>query len=405
MSGNDPLLVASENRGKTKSMKIAIMMRAMDQDSGFHLFLDGLVGSLLELDKDNIYLLLYRTPKYFGRFSSYRNATELLFNAPHKILWDQVAVPFVAWRHKADIIYNPKFSIPFISPCPVVMGVQEPAWWAWPEHYEKMDVFYQKLMLPLYARKASHFFAMTQWDLNETRKYIKLPLYNTTVAYPGVQEHLKPVKDERILEEFRKKHNLPARFILSMTRVDNPGMDKSDKWNPSKNPGTTLKAFLLCRDKIPHHLVFAGRNVKQYFLDTGFSEGDFERVHFADFIPFGEIQNIYTLADLIVVPSYYESFSFTLVGAMACGCPSVASKNCGISEVAGAGALYADCNSPEDFADKICTILTDDELRMRMKRKSLELVASRYAWENTARLTLEGMLKVLKPAQQMAWQT
>ena len=376
-------------------MKIAIMMRAIDQESGFHLYLDGLIEALLKLDRDNTYLLLYRTAKYYGRFSSYKNVTDLILNAPHKIFWDQIAVPYYAWKYKADIIFNPKFTVPFISHCPVVMGIQEPAWWAWPGHYEKMDVFYQKLMLPLYARKASHYFSMTQWDLDETRKYVHLSLDNVTVAYPGIHEHLKPVCDKKVLEEFRAKHNLPARFILSMTRVDNPGMDKSNKWNPSKNPHTVLKAFILLRNKIPHHLVFAGRNIRNYFLDMGFKEEDFEKVHFINFIPFDEIQNIYSLADLIVVPSYYESFSFTLLGAMACGCPSVVSTSCGIREVAGKGALYADPNSAGDFADKILVVLNNEEIRMELKKKSLE-EASKYTWENTARLTLRGLLQTIE---------
>lgn len=381
-----------------RNMKIAIMMRAIDQDSGFHLFLNGLIDSILKLDNENTYLLLYRTSKYFGRFSSHKNVTELLISAVHKIVWDQIAVPYTAWKYNADVIFNPKFSVPFVSHCPVVMGIQEPAWWVWPEHYEKFDVFYQKLMLPLYAKKASHFFSMTNWDLEETRKYINIPLDNTTVAYPGIQEHLKPVNDKKILDEFRSKYKLPEKFILSMTRVDNPGMDKSNKWNPSKNPLTTLKAFLLCRDKISHHLVFAGRNVKNYFMDSGFTEKDFERVHFINFVPFEEIQKIYSLADLIVVPSYYESFSFTLVGAMACGCPSVVSSSCGIGEVARDGALYADPNSPEDFANKISAVLSNEELRLKLKSKSLE-IAAKYTWENTARLTLAGLIETINSHQ------
>ena len=376
-------------------MKIAIMMRAMDQDSGFHLYIEGLVEALLKLEVPNVsFLLLYRTEKYFGKFSSYKNATELLLKAPHKILWDQVAAPYAAWKHKADIIFNPKFTVPLISHCPVVMGLQEPAWFVVPEFYEKFDVIYQKKMLPIYMRKARHLFPMAQWVTDENRKYIKLPFNNTTITYPGVNKNHKPVTDQKVLKEFRKKYNLPEKFVLSMTRVDNPGMDKSNKWNPSQNPDTILKSFMLYRDKVPHHLVMAGRKVKDYFLDNGYNEKDFEKVHFVNFIPFDEIQNIYSLADLIVLPVYYESFSFTLLGAMACGCPAVVSTTGAFKEVIGDGALYADPYSPEDFADKIYTVLNDPELRTELKKKSLEL-ALNYTWKNAAKLTLRGIRQVL----------
>ena len=57
-------------------MKIAIMMRAMDQDSGFRAYVEGLIDALLRLDHTNAYLLLYRTPKWLGRFAAAGNVHE-----------------------------------------------------------------------------------------------------------------------------------------------------------------------------------------------------------------------------------------------------------------------------------------------------------------------------------------
>src|SRR3990172_3948975 len=112
-------------------MKIAIMLRAMDQESGFRAYVEGLVDTLLAIDPDDAFLLLYRTSKWFGRFGSRPNAQEVLLRAPNKLIWDQVAVPHRAWKERADIIFNPKFSVPLISPCPVAMGLQEPDWYAY----------------------------------------------------------------------------------------------------------------------------------------------------------------------------------------------------------------------------------------------------------------------------------
>jgi glycosyltransferase involved in cell wall biosynthesis len=375
-------------------MKIAIMMRSIDQESGFHLYVDGLVNALLNLPDENSYLLLYRTAKYFGRFASYHNATEILLKAPHKMLWDQVSVPYAAWKHKADIIFNPKITVPFLSHCPVSMGLQEPAWWVFPQFYEKFNTYYEKAAMPLYIRKAARLFPMAQWVVDENRKYIKASFDDVTVTYPGTHKHIKRVSDKELLIEFQKKFNLPDKIIISITRVDNPGMDKSNKWNPSQNPITSLKSFLLCKDKIPHHMVFAGRKVKEYFLDTGFTEEDFERVHFVNFVPFEELQNLYTLADLILLPVFYESFSFTLLGAMSCGCPAIVSTTGAFYEIVGDGVLYADPNSPQDFADKILMILRDEKLREELKEKMTARAAT-YTWEKTARDTLNGLYKAV----------
>ncbi len=373
-------------------MKIAIMMRSIDHDSGFHFYVEGLTEALLKLNNEHKYILIYKTPKWFGRFSSYKRATEILVKAP-KIIWDQLVSPYIAWRENADVIFNPKFTVPLISHCPVTMGLQEPGWWVWPEHYGKINGFYQRNMLQVYTRKASLLFPMAHWVIEANRKYIKIPFNNAIVAHPGVQEHLKPVTNSSILQGFKAKYNLPKKFILSMARVDNPGMKYTKKWNPSKNAHTTLKAFLLIKRQIPHDIVFAGRNVRDYFLHMGFTENDFERVHFVNFIPFSEIQNIYSLAELLIVPSYYESFGFSLLGAIACGCPAVVSTAGACSEVVGNAALYADPNLPEEFADKIVTILKDKKLWTKLKKKSIER-ASIFTWENSAKTFLEGLEKV-----------
>jgi len=375
-------------------MKIAVMMRAMDQDSGFHMYVDGLLEAMLSFEPSITFLLLYRTTKYFGRFKSFSNAREILLKSRNKLFWDQVLVPFAARKYKADIIFNPKFTVPIFSHRPVIMGLQEPAWYVCPEYYEKFDVLYQKFMLPIYIRKASHFLPMANWVVEENRKYLNHHFQNSTITYPGVHKSHKPVTDQIVLSEFRKRYQLPEKFILSMTRVTNPGMENSKKWNPSQNPDTILKSFMLCRDKIPHHLVMAGKHVREYFLDNRYTNSDFEKVHFVNFVPFNEIQNLYSLASLIVIPVFYESFSFTLLGAMACGCPAVVSTTGAFQEVVGDGALYADPYSPEDFASKIEILLNNDELRNRLIKNSFER-ASYYTWENAAKKTLEAIKNVV----------
>jgi glycosyltransferase involved in cell wall biosynthesis len=376
-------------------MKIAIMMRAIDQDSGFRAYVEGLVEAMLRIDNKNTYLLLYRTAKHFGRFSSSENVKEILLWAPHKLLWDQVAVPYRAWREGADIIFNPKFSIPLVSHCPVVMGLQEPVWWAWPEHYEWLDIRYMRLMFPLYCRKAAHFFPMANWILEENRKHVGLPFTNSTVTYPAPQDHLRPVSDPAILEEFRARYRLPQKFILAVTRVDHPGLEGSKSFYPGKNVHTTVRAFMLCRDSIPHDLVIAGRRVREYLLYMGFNSADLERVHFVDFVPFEELAKLYSLADLGVFPAYYEGFGFALLGAMACGCPVIASETGACPEVVAGTAPLANPYDPSDFAAKILSVLNDEKLRQEIREKGLERAAS-LTWEKTARLTLDGFINAVE---------
>jgi len=381
-----------------KQIKIAIMMRAMDQDSGFRAYVEGLMDAMLRIDEDNYYLLLYQTSKWFGRFSQFKNVKEVLLKAPHKFIWDQVAVPYRAWREGADVIFNPKFSVPLFSHCPVTMGLQEPAVWVEPEYYERFDVIYQRTMLPLYCRKAKHFFPMAKFILEENRKYLGLPFENATLTYPAPQDHLTPIDNPEVLDQFRTKYQLPEKFILAVTRVDHPGLDKSISFYPGKNPQTTLSAFMLCRKSIPHSLVIAGRRVRDYFLYIGFSEADFERVHFVNFVPFEELAILYSLAELFVHPPFYEGFGFALLGAMACGCPAVVSKTGTCPEVVADTAFLADPHDPADVANKILLILNNDAIRQELKKKAMKRAAT-FTWEKAARLTLKGLTRVVSKSK------
>jgi glycosyltransferase involved in cell wall biosynthesis len=378
-------------------MKIAVMMRAMDHRGGLSVFTEGLVQTLLQLDEHNSYALLYKEAKFLGRFSTFRNAKELLIRSRHKLVWDQVLVPFTAWREGAHIIFNPKFSIPLFSHCPVAMGLQEPAWWAIPEHHTRLDVLYMRTMLPLYCRKSSHFFPWTQFVLDENRKYLRLPLRNATVTYGGVDANFHVSYDPKSLEECRSRYGLPEKFLLSVTRVENLA-NKSASFSGTKNVETTLRAFAKIREQVPHKLVIVGRHVKEYLMSVGWKESQFKDIHFTGFIPHAELAKVYNLADLLVMPSFYEGFGLVMVEAMTCGCPVVASDTGPCPEVSAGAAVLASPHDASDFAIKMLDVLTDENLKSELRQKSLKR-AKYFNWERTARLTLEGLEDVVKKEQ------
>ena len=78
---------------------------------------------------------------------------------------------------------------------------------------------------------------------------------------------------------------------------------------------------------------------------------------------------------------------------MACGCPVIVSNAASLPEVCGDAALYCDPHSPEDIADKITSLMSDDTLREKLRRAGFERAAM-YTWDNCARLTV----KVLEEA-------
>jgi glycosyltransferase involved in cell wall biosynthesis len=375
-------------------MKIAIMMRAMDQDSGFRAITEHLVEAMLRVGTSNSYLLLYRTAKWFGRFAKFGNAKEVVIKAPHKIAWDQVAVPFKAWNEGVDVIFNPKFSIPLISHCPVAMGLQEPAWWVWPQHYERWNVWYQKIMMPLYCRKALHLFPNSEFILQENQKYLPLSVRKCTIVYSAPGAHFRPIDDRAVLKQTSGKYDLPERFILSVTRVDHPGLENSTSFHGGKNVETAVRAFNLIREHIPHTLVIAGRRVREYLAHAGLSHGELKNVRILGFVPREEMANLYNLAEIFVIPSFYEGCPSTLLEAMACGLPVVGSETGACPDVSGGAAIFANPYDPADFAEKMMQMLKNSNMRQEFKAKSLAR-ASQFSWEISAKLILNALARAI----------
>ncbi len=94
----------------------------------------------------------------------------------------------------------------------------------------------------------------------------------------------------------------------------------------------------------------------------------------------------YAAADLVAVPSRYESFGLVAVEALACGTPVVASRVGGLRYTIGEGTtgFLVKPQAPEALAAAIETILTDEPLRTAMSAASRPSV-ERYDWPNVAK--------------------
>jgi D-inositol-3-phosphate glycosyltransferase len=93
----------------------------------------------------------------------------------------------------------------------------------------------------------------------------------------------------------------------------------------------------------------------------------------------------YSAADVVVMPSHYESFGMVALEAMACGTPVIATQVGGLAflvrdEVTG---FHIPVDDPEALSNRLITILDDHELRGQMSQQAVE-IAQNYAWETIA---------------------
>ncbi len=97
--------------------------------------------------------------------------------------------------------------------------------------------------------------------------------------------------------------------------------------------------------------------------------------------PQERLRDWYVAADVIVLPSYYESFGMVALEAMACGSPVVASRVGGLQTTVrdGVTGLLVPEGDPCALADTIARVLADGALRWRLGREG-QRWASQHRW-------------------------
>lgn len=100
-----------------------------------------------------------------------------------------------------------------------------------------------------------------------------------------------------------------------------------------------------------------------------------------------ELPYYYSLADVCVVPSLYETFGLVAVEAMACGTPVIASKVGGLAHTVknGYSGLHFVPGRSDHLAKKILEIITDSEKLREMGINARIRVSSEFGLERTVK--------------------
>jgi glycosyltransferase involved in cell wall biosynthesis len=123
-----------------------------------------------------------------------------------------------------------------------------------------------------------------------------------------------------------------------------------------------------------------------------------DAVEFVSGVPEERIIELYSEAELAVVPSLYEGFSLPAIEAMSCGVPLVATTGGALPEVAGSDgdtALLVDPGDSAALAARIATALDDAELRARVGANGRQRVIDRWTWRHTALGTVDQLRALL----------
>lgn len=237
-------------------------------------------------------------------------------------------------------------------------------------------------------RRANRIVVATLAELTQLRFLYRADVNKMTVIPPGVDTgHFYPIPADEAKQFIGLKPE--NRMILFVGRIE-----------PLKGVDTLIQAMSYLdpshngKDRPVHLAIIGGEpdaNPKEMSEEMTRLQKMCDELCMGSMVVFlgkraqDTLPYYYSSAEVLVMPSLYESFGMVALEAMACGIPVIA------SEVGGLGYLVQDgvtgFTIPDSDPDKLCerlsNLLGDAALRNEMGQRAAEY-ASEYSWEKIA---------------------
>ncbi len=297
-----------------------------------------------------------------------------------KVWFEQVSLPALARRMKADVLHVPYWAPPALHTTSVVVTIHDLIPLLLPEYGGGL---LGRLYTSLVSRTARHAdLVLTDSDASRSDilRMLRLPGERVRRVWLAASARYRPVRDPSLLQSVRSKYALPDRFFLYLGGFDT-----------RKNVGTLLRAWKgyasTTRNPVP--LVVAGKlpdvdsdfapDPRRQATELGVENG----VLFPGWIAEEDKPSLYTMALAFAFPSRYEGFGLPVLEAMACGTAVLASDASSLPEVVGDAGVLLPPEDADAWSRALKRIDEDDDWRKEMERSAL-VRASRFSWERTA---------------------
>jgi glycosyltransferase involved in cell wall biosynthesis len=325
-----------------------------------------------------------------------------------ELLWEQVHVPLALRRHRIDIYHAPADGgLPAAKVCRYVLT----------SHSVPHRLYFRLMLntgeLPgtlddylgdlkpshpvvrgLYLRmrgtvlrwhsfqRADRIITLSETTKRELITLLHLPVGKLRVVRPAPDPVFQqPVSKDAIIE-LRKKYSLPDRYVLSVATVAR-----------LKNTAGLLRAFAMAKRTVADaglvlcsHVGYEVDRYRALARELGLREG--RDLFFLEKTMDEELRCLYRGATAFALLSWYESFSFPTVEAMASGTATIASKFACLPETVSDGGILVDPRELDEVALTIRRVLQDDQLRRDLQERALRR-ARDFSWEETVQQTLQ----------------
>jgi glycosyltransferase involved in cell wall biosynthesis len=362
-------------------MRIGIMLRHYDQHGGgVRVYTHQILRAMLDLQSSHEFVFLYQNPALIGTYKEHPQVTEVMLPGKSILRWDQVEVPRAVRKHRIDVLYNPKYSIPIFADCATVWVCHGLDWYVMPWASRRIDRLSHKFLVPRYARKADAIIAVSEITRQHVTQYLPIAAERVVTVYSGVDDAFRRAADIDSREALRRRYDLPARFFLYSGAI-----------YPPKNFTRLVQAYARVGPAAGVSLVVAGgenRFLSAHELKVPEALGLTTWVKWLGWVEPKLLPSLYQMAEVLLLPSLFESYGLPIAEAMAAGCPVLTANRYGTKEIAGDAALLVDPESIDEIAGGMRRLVSEPDLRRNLIAAGKER-ARPLTWQRCARETLQ----------------
>jgi glycosyltransferase involved in cell wall biosynthesis len=201
----------------------------------------------------------------------------------------------------------------------------------------------------------------------------------------GVSSLYSQVYSKTDIQDFRNRYGITKPTILYTGSL-----------KPHKNVAVLIHAFAHMKQRSDLQLAFSGesiskennlwRLIEKFGLTNNVVEiGQISRK---------ELALAYRTATVVVLPSFYEGFGFSVLEAMASGVPAIGARTASIPEVMGDAGILFDPRSTDELVNALEKVIENQALRDSLIASGYENV-KRFSWEQCAEQTFHIYQEVL----------
>jgi glycosyltransferase involved in cell wall biosynthesis len=361
---------------------------------GTYVYTQNLLREFKKLVRENIGLRV-------SLFASGQNGNDAIHIAPadrfelcssalldHDRLWRFGGAGLSASRAHADVMFIPTAATMPVGPVPAVCTIHDVTPITMPSHSTTVSAF-QRVLLKGCARFSRTIITSSECSKRDIVTHLGVPEEKVVVIHDGSDQSLfnTTSPDMPALAALRARLGIEKPYLLHHGTIQ-----------PRKNLKRLIQAFRLMLTNnadLDFDLVLVGGRgwASDEIVNAAAESNGRGRVILAGILDDIDLALLIKGATLAVVPSLYEGFSLSMVEAMACGVPTIASNTSCLPEISGKALAYFDPLSIQDMAACMHAVLRDSDLSLRLRQKGLDR-AREFTWERCARQTLEVLMKV-----------